>query len=249
MEEGFWGTGTYAKLDKQVPSWADGDNVGGGLRSAMKSGTKVVMRMNSMPVIRGIWKTTDEIIPDNWLYLRYNPTERVAQLVHDKNDANCVFTLIFPDDDKQFRDWTQKLGFNGGMTPRRFYFALQNAEGNYLTQPGDHGYPCVFKPGEWGGKPGPNQFWGWNEAQYANHPFPFGPFSVAGWGPGGAGDRSDGAKVYNNPADATWTEYIKNGGDPKKFVFNLCIYSNGPSRYLLELQEVVTTGVTTVTLD
>lgn len=249
VEEGFWGTGTYAKLDKQVPSWADGDNVGGGLRSAMKSGTKVVMRMNSMPVIRGIWKTTDEIIPDNWLYLRYNPTERVAQLVHDKNDANCVFTLIFPDDDKQFRDWTQKLGFNGGMTPRRFYFALQNAEGNYLTQPGDHGYPCVFKPGEWGGKPGPNQFWGWNEAQYANHPFPFGPFSVAGWGPGGAGDRSDGAKVYNNPADATWTEYIKNGGDPKKFVFNLCIYSNGPSRYLLELQEVVTTGVTTVTLD
>jgi hypothetical protein len=246
VQEGFWGTGTNSKLDKQVPSWADGDNVGGGLRSAMKSGTKVVMRMNSMT---GGWPPSEQIVPDNWIYLRYNPTERVAQLIHDKNDPNCVFTLIFPDDTQRFRNWVQTLGSNGGMTPRRYYFALQNSEGNYLTQPGDHGYPCVFKPGEWDGAPGPNQFWGWNEAPYANWNFPFGPYSVAGWGVAGPGDRSDAAKIYNNPANATWTEYINNNGDPKKFVFNFCLYSNGPSRYLLELQEVVSTGVTTVTVD
>ena len=200
--EGFWSPGYgfwEGWADKLAHAWADGNNVGGGLRSAIPNGTKLIMRINSLdigsfPDIRcnGFFQDYSKVGcgPDanfkpkaNYVYLRYNPATNMAEFVKDYNSQDCVFTLVHPDETDQFKKWCEPRN-NMGLEPRRYMFGLKPmTQEVYFTFKGADAQ-CNFEQAKWpNNQPGPTQMFNWNDVSgYANPRYPYGPYCYGGWG-------------------------------------------------------------------
>lgn len=241
--EGFWNPGKgYGRDDPLAHAWADGPNVGGGLRSVMKNGQQVILRINQEIFEWG--KAPGWQPVDNYAYLYYNDQTNTGQWVRDYNNPNCVFTLVFPEDNAQFQKFCAPRN-NMGYEPRRYFFALKNSAGKYWTQPGgfnggDRGGPTTFQSGEWpNNAPGPSQFFNWSEGwSYSSVKVPYGPLAYATWG------------VIGGPENSFTRWKTAMGKDPKDFVGgDAKLRPMGPTPQTMDLIRVTSVGVQKVQLD
>lgn len=200
--EGFWSPGfgfSEGWADTLAGAWADGKNVGGGLRSAIPHNTPVVLRINDPGVsvfpdrrcpgwsqnysLVGCGENPNFKPKQNYLYLEYNPNTKLASFSKTFNKPECVFSLIHPDDNKQFQDWCAARN-NMGLEPRRYMFGLKPVNTDlYFTFKGADNQ-CAFEAAKWpNNQPGPTQMFNWNDVSgYSNPRYPYGPYCYGGWG-------------------------------------------------------------------
>ena len=178
---GYWeGWGDQSILN----AWADGPNVGGGLRSKLMTGDKVVLKITSLSIDTFPEKKNNpNYTPpqDKVYYLKFDADTNQGLFVSldEYDDAACIHTLVFAEDNTQFQTFANQN--NMGIQARRNMFALMNNNGLFLTI---SNRVSTYASGTWpNNQPGPTQMFNWNDFSGFGKPrYPFGPYCPGAWG-------------------------------------------------------------------
>ena len=165
-------------------AWADGPNVGGGLRSKLMTGDKVVLKITSLSIDTFPEKKNNpNYTPpqDKVYYLKFDADTNQGLFVSldEYDDAACIHTLVFAEDNTQFQTFANQN--NMGIQARRNMFALMNNNGLFLTI---SNRVSTYASGTWpNNQPGPTQMFNWNDFSGFGKPrYPFGPYCPGAWG-------------------------------------------------------------------
>jgi hypothetical protein len=158
-------------------AWADGPNVGGGLRSKLQNGDRICVKITILDIAVFPTKSSNpSYVPsqEKSFYLKYDPDTNGCVFVKDPSDPNCIFKVMFADDNEKFQLFANQN--NMGMSPRRNLFGIMNTNNKYFTVMSDN--QIQFKDGMWpNNQPSPSQMLTWQDfSGYSIPKYPFGPY-------------------------------------------------------------------------
>jgi hypothetical protein len=164
--------------------WGNQAMLTGGLRSQLKTGDKVVLKLTSLSIAALPDKKSNPTYTppqDRVYYLKYDPFENQGAFVtfDDYEDETCIHTIVFAENNAQFQTFANQN--HRGIQPDQNLFALKNNNGMFLTI---SDRAAIYAEGMWpNNQPGPMQMFNWNDvSDYSMPKYPFGPFCPGAWG-------------------------------------------------------------------